>query len=104
MYGFAARDPDHHHHSAGKESDRLKTLLAVIGPSVLDREHRTGQHDLCVKEIELPVMQVLRALDGVERDHHPQIIAYTIIIGKSMLYIQKIEQSPISRERNNVIA
>jgi hypothetical protein len=32
--------------------------------SVLDREHRTGQHDLSVKEIELPVMQVLRALDG----------------------------------------
>jgi hypothetical protein len=61
MHGFAARGPDHHHHPAGKESDRLKTLLAVIDPSVLDREHQTGQHDLRVKEIELPVMQVLRA-------------------------------------------
>lgn len=59
MCGFIAWGPDHHYHPAGKESDRLKTLLAVIDPSVLDREHRTGQHDLCVKEIELPVMQVL---------------------------------------------
>jgi hypothetical protein len=55
---------------AGKESDHLKTVLAVIDPSVLDRERRTRQHDLCVKEIELPAMQVVRALDGVERDLH----------------------------------
>ena len=53
MHGFAARGPYHHHHAAGKKSDRLKTLLAVIDPSVLDREHLTGQHDLRVKEIEL---------------------------------------------------
>jgi hypothetical protein len=64
MYGFTARGPDHHHHPAGKESDRLKTLLTVIDPNVFDREHRAGQHDLCVKEIELPATQVLRALDG----------------------------------------
>jgi hypothetical protein len=61
MYGFAARGPDHHHHGAGKKSDRLKALFAVIDSRVLDREHRTGQHDLRVKEIELPVIQIPRA-------------------------------------------
>jgi hypothetical protein len=52
MHGFTARGPYHHHHAAGEKSDRLKTLFAVIDPGVLNREHRTGQHDLCVKEIE----------------------------------------------------
>lgn len=74
MHGFAARGPYHHHHAAGEKSDRLKTLLAVIDPSVLDREHRTRQHDLCVKEIELPVMHVFRALDGVERGHLSELL------------------------------
>jgi hypothetical protein len=61
MYRFTARGPDHHHHPPGKESDRLETSLAVIDPGVFDREHRAGQHDLRVKEIELPAMQVVRA-------------------------------------------
>jgi hypothetical protein len=61
MYGFAARGPYHHHHAAGKKSDRLKALFAIIDPGVFDREYRTGQHNLRVKKIELPVIQILRA-------------------------------------------
>lgn len=64
MHGLAARGPDHHHHSARKKTYRLKALFAVIDPCVLNSEYRTRQHDLRVKEIESPVIQIFPRLTG----------------------------------------
>jgi hypothetical protein len=68
VHGLAARGPDHHHHPTGEKSNRLKTLFTIVDTGVFNREYRTGQHDLRVQEIELPVMQILRALKRIKCD------------------------------------